>query len=945
MKYRAFISYRHLDNREAGRKWADWLHHQLESYEIPADLVGTPSLHGDQIPESIFPVFQDEKELPADARLGSQIAAALDTSRVLIVLCSPNATTSRYVNEEIAHFKAIGRKDRILALIVDGEPNVTDDPVKRERFGVEKECFPPALRYSTHLTDDSGIPRPDGGTLDTHLAPDGQIHTYEPIAADTRLPDGSQGFTISSAYRSFLESAGIRDNRSAVIAYGERLRLARLKIIAGVLGVSLGQLTRRDESYRLAKARKRVRILTTASVLFLALAAAAGIAGLYALHQRNIAADERDRAIQVRDEGETLVSFMIFELKRGLSETGKTALLDRLQSRVDDYYQELGVDADNPTQSRQRAASLDNQAELALRQGDAATAMQLAEASLAIRKQLAQSPAATVLNEREYGASLIRLGQIAKSQWNPSDARTAYQDAIDWFEKLATRYPDDPAIQFQRSAAIANLADLEETQGNLGEAERLAESARRTLEEIAKSQPGSEEILSTRAHLWNVTGSLRETRGKVAEAAVAFEKARSIYAPMVATRPGNVTYQQGLWKSLTQLAEVERIQGDLAASDELARQGFEIAHKLVLRDPENPLMRQNVAASFSQLGEAQQALGSADLAQQHFENSLDIYRKLSEKHGANLSWRIAQIIPLGHLGGLEMNSGDWSAAADYFRQSLAISRKLLADRPDDLPLTSDVVSALAPLALCAEAQGETETAFVYLTEARQLAHDFVAANPDDLPTQMLFANILGKLSDHHLAEKKPERAVPLAKQSLEINERILEAQPEHPAFSVGYFLALSKLGMAHRMNGDRALAASLARRSLNLLRQSDKFPHLRAPKRDELLVSSLLDLGGIQLEERDLRASRDTYLEAIAIARKLQEASPNDPRPTGVIVDAQLGLVTVDYVAGDTASAIQQMEHARHLNSELIELMPQDHDRKMTHERILQMLNFMRPEQ
>ena len=69
-KYKAFISYSHSNNRESGRKWADWLHQQLESYEVPAELVGTLNEAGETIPHNIYPVFQDEKELSASSDLG-----------------------------------------------------------------------------------------------------------------------------------------------------------------------------------------------------------------------------------------------------------------------------------------------------------------------------------------------------------------------------------------------------------------------------------------------------------------------------------------------------------------------------------------------------------------------------------------------------------------------------------------------------------------------------------------------------------------------------------------------------------------------------------------------------------------------------------------------------------------------------------------------------------
>jgi hypothetical protein len=109
------------------RKWGDWLHKALETYRVPRRLVGKESRAG-KIPDRVFPIFRDREELPVSADLGSNINQALSESRYLIVICSPRSAKSRWVAEEIKTFKRLGREDRILALIVAGEPNVGDKP-------------------------------------------------------------------------------------------------------------------------------------------------------------------------------------------------------------------------------------------------------------------------------------------------------------------------------------------------------------------------------------------------------------------------------------------------------------------------------------------------------------------------------------------------------------------------------------------------------------------------------------------------------------------------------------------------------------------------------------------------------------------------------------------------------------------------------------------------
>lgn len=93
-RYTAFISYRHADNTQEGRRWAEWLHRGLERYVVPPDLIGTPNLRGEPIRDSLYPIFRDEDELPANADLATGIRAALEVSDHLIVLASPRSAVS-----------------------------------------------------------------------------------------------------------------------------------------------------------------------------------------------------------------------------------------------------------------------------------------------------------------------------------------------------------------------------------------------------------------------------------------------------------------------------------------------------------------------------------------------------------------------------------------------------------------------------------------------------------------------------------------------------------------------------------------------------------------------------------------------------------------------------------------------------------------------------------
>ena len=88
---------------------------------MPKPLVGTRP-GGVVLPRRLTPIFRDRDELASAPDLSMKIKDALRRSRVLLVVCSPNAAQSSYVNEEIVWFKSLGRSQRVITLIVSGEP-------------------------------------------------------------------------------------------------------------------------------------------------------------------------------------------------------------------------------------------------------------------------------------------------------------------------------------------------------------------------------------------------------------------------------------------------------------------------------------------------------------------------------------------------------------------------------------------------------------------------------------------------------------------------------------------------------------------------------------------------------------------------------------------------------------------------------------------------------
>ena len=183
MRYDAFISYRHggLDGRVAEK-----LHKMLESYRVPEAIAKRTGK------KKLARVFRDREELPTSANLSDSINEALESSEFMLLICSRRTCESLWVMREVERFGQLHGKDKIITLLIDGEPD---------------ESFPHGLRE-----------REVGG----------ETVFVEPLAADIRAETAKGSLKL--------------------------LKEEKLRLLAPILGCAFDDLRRRHRRRRLQRA-------------------------------------------------------------------------------------------------------------------------------------------------------------------------------------------------------------------------------------------------------------------------------------------------------------------------------------------------------------------------------------------------------------------------------------------------------------------------------------------------------------------------------------------------------------------------------------------------------------------------------------------------------------------------------------------------------------------
>ena len=119
--------------------WCDWLYREFDGLRVPRSLIRRPSRHGLPYPDRLS-VSPD----PADPVQLENYAETLRTAQHLIVIVSPSSGQSDLMKEHMRAFRAAGGEERIVALIVKGEPG---SPIAEPGSMTDREWMPLWLQW------------------------------------------------------------------------------------------------------------------------------------------------------------------------------------------------------------------------------------------------------------------------------------------------------------------------------------------------------------------------------------------------------------------------------------------------------------------------------------------------------------------------------------------------------------------------------------------------------------------------------------------------------------------------------------------------------------------------------------------------------------------------------------------------------------------------------
>ncbi len=522
MRFRAFLSYSHAD-----AAWARWLLRRLETYRIPSRLVGTPGAHG-LIERRLGKFFRDRDELPSAGDLGVTIRAALADSEALVVICSPAAAQSRWVNAEVEAFQASGRGDRVFCFVVDGMPG-SEDPTQA--------CFPPAL-VRTDAT--------------------GQIN--EPLAADARAEgDGREraflklvAGLLGVGYDALAQREAQRRTRKfAIVAAASLVGMIFASGLAVTAYVARNDAQRRQAQaedilgFMLGDLRKK---LSTVGRLDLMRSVDDKATGYFATLDPR---DMTDRALE--EQARSLTGIGEVRLGEGNHESAMIAFREA-HARATALHQRA---PDNGQRLFDLAQAQYWIGFVAWQQGrldDAETWLQSYHDS-ALR--LAAMDRTNFAWQREVAYGLHNLAVLDESRDRIERAQRAFMDELKLYRVWLQQHPNDTALRFEASNVISWLGKIADRSGDLQQAEAFMSEKAGALQRNVAQEPDNAEWRVLLVDALVLQARAQAKRGDRGGSLAALAKALPLAESLARQDRNNNEWQVGLGLASLMQAEME----------------------------------------------------------------------------------------------------------------------------------------------------------------------------------------------------------------------------------------------------------------------------------------------------------------------------------------------------------------------------------------------------
>ena len=618
-QYYAFISYSRKNS-----KAASYLHKQLEHFRVPVKYVAEENRPNGKF---LRPVFRDRRDLEAgEGSFTAHIKTAVEKSRYLIVLCSPESAASHWVNEEIKYFLATHNNDynAIVPVILNGEPG----------SGGGAECLPEVLRVEEIIMRNLPSMIPDDG--------------------DDEKTGWENGVIQAMSYM-------LKVNREKIKATvdAEKVRQAKIYAVIGIAATIVFALLtawaihaerQATANEQRAIAGEKLAKENEAKAKEQAEVAKESLTFLAGIFQSTDPVQQGNKDLKVLDAIRSKIP-EIKVLKKWQVRATISHDIARVFHSLGEYPQALELlneahklNLENNAAPEEIATSYNNIGLVYSDQGNYAKALEYSKKSLAIRLKVLEP------DHPDVALSYNNIGSVYFNQGNYAKALEYSKKALDI--KLKVLGPDHPDV----AISYNNIGFIYYSQGNYAKALEYYNKALAI--DLKVSGPDHPDVATS----YHNIGLVYHNQGNYAKALEYFNKSLAIQLKVLGPDHPSVA------ASYNNIGSVYAKQGNYAKALEYYNKALAI--DLKVSGPDHP----SVATSYHNIGSVYFNQWNYAKALEYYNKSLVIQLKVLGPDHPSVA------TSYHNIGTVYFNQWNYAKALEYYKKALDIAGKSLGEQ-------------------------------------------------------------------------------------------------------------------------------------------------------------------------------------------------------------------------------------------------------------------------
>jgi tetratricopeptide (TPR) repeat protein len=522
--YDAFISYSHAKDKPIAAALQGLLQR-----------LGKPWYH-----RRALRIFRDDTSLSATPHLWPSIEQALGQSRFLVLIASPDAAASPWVDKEVTYWLEHKSADTLLIGLADG--TLLWDGAAGDFAWSDASPLPPSLKAR--------------------------------FASEPKWVDLTQ-------YRS---SAKPHDQRFMDLA---------ADFAATIHGMPKEDLLSQE-------VREQKRALTLAWSAAASLLVLTG----FATWQWREAVVQRDRAENTLAAATRNANSLILKVAIGVRQTVGVPIdlvreiLAQAQNLQDDL---IKYNERDPNLQRSKAIALRETSQTLLLQGDTQAALEQARAARAIMDSLLAAQPRNAELRHELSLTLNRIGEALSRAGQREEALNAFEQSLAIRKELAAGPANSEA---KRALALSyeRVGDEQFNLNRRDRALATYQNALAMREALVSSDQARLEWQADLAVSYDRVG--RSVPDAQEQALAAYQRSLAIREKLVAAQPRNALWQRDLATSCDNIGTIHLAAGRRDLALDFYRRAFTAREKLALGDPANPQWQIVLVISLVKLAEA-----------------------------------------------------------------------------------------------------------------------------------------------------------------------------------------------------------------------------------------------------------------------------------------------------------------------------------------------------